>query len=94
MTDLNTVNHVCSRCGVLCRTLADVRYHDCVPQELEDRPVFVDDDNVRHPIINPVVSDPSDTLDQLVQKASTPNLASLFKQGQAAGLIKPTEGYV
>lgn len=94
MTDLNTVNHVCERCGTLCNSFAAMRYHDCVPQEMLDHPVFVDDDNVRHPIINPVVSDPSDTLDQLVQKASTPNLASLFKQGQAAGLIKPTEGYV
>lgn len=65
---------------------------ECYPRV--DAPVFVDDDNVRHPIINTVVSDPSDTLDQLVQRASTPNLASLFKQGQAAGLIKPTEGYV
>ena len=34
-----------------------------------------------------------DELDDLVQRASTPNLATLFKRGKEAGLIKPTTGY-
>ena len=32
-------------------------------------------------------------LEQLVQKASVPNLASLYKAGRAAGLITPTVNY-
>lgn len=32
-------------------------------------------------------------LDTLVEKGSVPNLATLFKQGKEAGLIKPTTGY-
>ena len=34
-----------------------------------------------------------DTLDRMVQRASTPNLATLFQRGKAAGLLKPTQGY-
>ena len=34
-----------------------------------------------------------DELDELVQRASTPNLATLFRRGKEAGLIKPTTGY-
>lgn len=41
----------------------------------------------------PIVSDPADTLDSLVQQASIPNLASLFKQGKKAGLIQPGQEY-
>lgn len=41
----------------------------------------------------PIVSDVEDMMDVMVQRASTPNLASLFKAGKAAGLIKPTTGY-
>lgn len=33
------------------------------------------------------------TMDQLVQAASVPNLASLFQRGKEAGLLKPTTGY-
>ena len=34
-----------------------------------------------------------DTLDEMVRRASTPNLASLFQRGKDAGLIKPTSNY-
>jgi len=34
-----------------------------------------------------------DELDHLVQRASVPSLASLFKAGKEKGLIKPTTGY-
>jgi hypothetical protein len=37
--------------------------------------------------------DNEDTLDQMVARASVPNLASLFQRGKEAGLIKPTTGY-
>ena len=37
--------------------------------------------------------DDEDTMDQLVQRASVPNLASLFKRGKEAGLIKPNTHY-
>ena len=45
------------------------------------------------------VSDPGTTmeadadLDQLVQKASTPSLATLFQRGKDAGLLKPGKEY-
>jgi hypothetical protein len=39
------------------------------------------------------VSVVTDTLDSLVQAASVPNLASLFKRGKDAGLITPITGY-
>ena len=34
-----------------------------------------------------------DALDQLVERASVPNLASLFQAGKEAGLIKPVTAY-
>lgn len=37
--------------------------------------------------------DDEDTMDQMVQRASVPNLASLFKAGKDAGLIKPGKEY-
>lgn len=37
--------------------------------------------------------DEDDKLDQMVQRASVPSLASLFKQGKEQGLIKPTSNY-
>ena len=33
------------------------------------------------------------SLDQLVEAASVPNLAALFKRGKDAGLLKPVTGY-
>lgn len=39
------------------------------------------------------VSVSDDTMDQLVQRASVPSLASLFQKGKAAGLLKPVQGY-
>ena len=39
------------------------------------------------------VSVDDDSLDQLVEAASVPNLAALFKRGKEAGLLKPTTGY-
>ena len=39
------------------------------------------------------VSVVDDTLDLLVQKASTPSLAALIKAGKDRGLIKPQQGY-
>lgn len=41
----------------------------------------------------PTKVDDEDIMDQLVQRASTPNLASLFQRGKAAGLIKPGKDY-
>jgi hypothetical protein len=40
-----------------------------------------------------IVSDPDDTIDTLVQQASIPSLATLFRQGKQAGLIKPAQEY-
>jgi hypothetical protein len=34
-----------------------------------------------------------DELDRLVERGSVPNLASLFKKGKDAGLIKPGKEY-
>lgn len=39
-----------------------------------------------------VVTDEA-TEDQLIEQASVPNLAALFKQGKDAGLIKPGKEY-
>lgn len=39
------------------------------------------------------MSEDDTTMDALVQRASTPSLASLFKAGQSAGLIKPAIEY-
>ena len=39
------------------------------------------------------VSVADDRLDELVEQASVPNLATLFKRGKDAGLLKPTTGY-
>lgn len=40
-----------------------------------------------------VVSEVDATMDAMVQAASVPNLASLFKAGKQRGLIKPTSKY-
>lgn len=39
------------------------------------------------------MSESEDRVEEMIEKASVPNLASLFKQGKARGLIKPTEEY-
>lgn len=39
------------------------------------------------------VSAETDTLDALVEKASVPDLATLFKRGKEAGLIVPSKEY-
>lgn len=42
----------------------------------------------------PIVSDLSDSLsDEAIEKASLPNLASLFEEAQNRGLIKPSPEY-
>jgi hypothetical protein len=40
-----------------------------------------------------VVSVVTDSLDSLVQAASTPSLSTLFRRGKEAGLITPITGY-
>ena len=40
-----------------------------------------------------IVSDPNDKIEELVQAASIPDLADLFRQGKARGLIKATKEY-
>lgn len=35
----------------------------------------------------------SDDMDEMVRKASTPNLATLFQRGKQKGLIKPVKDY-
>lgn len=42
---------------------------------------------------NHIVSVATDTLDSLVQQASTPNLADLFRKAKDSGAIKAFEGY-
>ena len=39
------------------------------------------------------VSVPADNLDSLVQQASVPNLASLFRKAKQAGVITPMKAY-
>lgn len=39
------------------------------------------------------VSEDDDSLDHMVRQASTPSLATLFKRGKQAGLLKPTTSY-
>lgn len=39
------------------------------------------------------VSVADDTMDQMIQRASTPNLAMLFRRGQQAGLLQPGKAY-
>jgi hypothetical protein len=39
------------------------------------------------------VSEDDGSLDQLVEAASVPNLAALFKRGKEAGLLQPVTGY-
>lgn len=39
------------------------------------------------------MSVPDDTMDTMIQRASVPNLATLFQRGKDAGLLKPTTGY-
>lgn len=40
-----------------------------------------------------IVSVVDDTMDQLIEAASIPNLASLFRQGKKRGLITPMKDY-
>ncbi len=40
-----------------------------------------------------VLSDPDETMDALIEKASIPNLGALIKKGKEKGLIKPAEDY-
>lgn len=44
-------------------------------------------------LICKVVSVADDTLDNMVQQASTPSLATLFKKAKDAGAIKPVSAY-
>lgn len=39
------------------------------------------------------VSDPGDTLDTLVQQASVPSLATLFKRAKDKGVLEPAMQY-
>ena len=39
------------------------------------------------------VSDPDAKLDEMIEKAAVPNLASLFRKAKATGAIKPITGY-
>lgn len=40
-----------------------------------------------------ILSVPEDTMDRMIQDASVPNLASMFKRGQKAGYIQPIQTY-
>lgn len=69
----------------------ELQLKDCTTcQDLirEEQAALLDDDSVRGG-----VSVDADTLDTMVQQASTPTLATLFKRGKEAGLIQPTTGY-
>lgn len=44
-------------------------------------------------VVGAVVSDPADMMDAMIQKASVPNLAALFKAGKKRGLIQPQQEY-
>lgn len=81
-TSDTVVNHVCGDCGDLLRTIADVNSHVCTGGQ-RDRDA-----------IGGIVSEADGSLDTLVEQASVPNLASLFKKGKQQGLIKAgkTEG--
>lgn len=37
--------------------------------------------------------DADDTMDTMIQRASTPTLASLYRKGKESGLIKPGQEY-
>lgn len=39
------------------------------------------------------VSVETDSMDTMIESASTPSLATLFQRGKDAGLLKPTTGY-
>lgn len=54
---------------------------------------FETDDHVCPECGTTIVSDVDDKIDALVEGASIPNLASLFKQGKKRGLIKPAREY-
>lgn len=41
----------------------------------------------------PKLSDPDATLDSMVQKASVPTLATLFRRAKESGAIKPVSEY-
>jgi hypothetical protein len=41
----------------------------------------------------PEVSDPDAKLENMVEQASVPTLASLFRKAKADGAIKPVSGY-
>lgn len=45
------------------------------------------------PVEDTVMVDDDGSLDQMVQAASIPSLASLVQRGKDAGLIKPMQGY-
>lgn len=42
----------------------------------------------------PIVSDPDDRLDSLVQAASIPSLSALFKRAKDRGVLAPGQEYV
>lgn len=44
-------------------------------------------------VLNTNVSDPTDTLDTMIETASRPTLAQLIKRGVEAGVITPTQEY-
>lgn len=65
---------------------------DCVPcQELiaEEQRALIGDE----PLTTGGLSVDDATIEALVQSASTPSLATLFKRGKETGLIQATTGY-
>lgn len=42
---------------------------------------------------HPFVSDPDARLDDMIEKAAVPSLATLFRKAKDSGAIKPATGY-
>lgn len=53
----------------------------------------ITDDDVCPQCGTTIVSDPDAKLDELVERASRPSLATLFTTAQKRGLIQPTQQY-
>lgn len=86
--------HYCNSCD---HEFTNIRCPWCggPPAEYHQPEHFKDDEHGKHEpvVLNTNVSDPTDTLDTMIETASRPTLAQLIRRGVEAGVITPTQEY-
>lgn len=85
--------YACTTCGKLFESEAEYNLHPCDDQGRDDREEDTSDLSVVDASVEAKDQFTGSELDDMVRRASVPNLASLFKRAKDAGLIKPGKEY-